>query len=514
MISFSSCPRCIVVMLALIATWLPGIAARAECPAGAPSCTATFATTEIDWPMVPDELCEDLDGALYQAHQEEPFDGLIGSLVYHPVDEDGFLLPGPLPMALMVGGNGHEYIYYEDLMTHLAAQGIVAVSLQADPSAAAAQRADVLLCGLRHMVDGWTGSTLNQQVALMGHSRGGEAAVMAANRHQELLSLGGPLTEDVEIRAVVAIAPSANCANGVSACFTDNTTGYERHHAILENEAARSLLVIQGSRDGDVSGDGLRIYEDASAEGSAPQANDLTKAMIWIYGVPHDQWGGDDNGAPNAKALVLARAYIGSYLRWQLLNEPQLRRFFTGEATPPCIADPAACGLLFDPPETFPQYREGSDYDGQRLRIHDFQTPLDPSYLGPVHDGPVGSAHIEFMLTYSDPFARHVSTHAVVLPLASDRESTLTFEAGHDKDFSPYAFLSFRLGKVVLKVPGDNQADCEHVDPGDLTVRVVLEDWEETEHEVLSSDYQRVTDADLFWGQVWVASKGVKARSI
>ena len=493
-------PRAIVWMLALIVTWLPGSPVRAECPAGAPSCTAPFATREIEWPMVPDALCADLGGALYQAQEEEPFDGLIGSLIYHPVDADGFLLPGPLPLALLVPGNTHQYIYYEDLLTHLAGQGIVAVSLRADPSAAAGQRADVLLCGLRNMVANWTASHLNHQVALLGHSRGGEAAVMAANRHRELVDLGASPADDVVIRAVVAIAPSANCANGVGGC-TDSVSDYDPLHAQIQDGAARSLLVIQGTRDGDVPGGGLRIYEDASREGTEPQADDLTKAMIWVYSVSHHSWGGRQNGSPDSKALVLARAYVGSYLRWWLQGRVQDRRFFTGEVTPPCVADPAACGLAFDPPETFPQYREGGAYGGDRLRIHDFEAPqpLDPSHLGPVHNAPVGSAHIEDLLTYSDPFARNVSTEAAIVTLSSDRESEIRFKTVNSSDLSSYAFLSVRLGKVVLKLPGDTEADCAHEAPGDLAVDIALKDWTESEHEVSSSDYQRVTDADIYW---------------
>ncbi len=498
------------LMLALIVTLIPGMSAEAQCPAGAPSCTTLYDTTVIDWPMSPDELCGSLDGALYQANEEEPFDGLIGSLVYHPVDADGFLLTGPLPLALMVGGNGHHYTNYENLMTHLAAQGIVAVSLNVDATATAGARADVALCGLRNMIHEWSASTLNYQVALLGQSRGGEAAVMAANRHQELLNEGEPFAEDVEIRAVVGIAPAANCANGNGACFDGNVSGYSLGHAQLEDEAARSLLVIQGTNDGDVPGGGLRIYEDASREGPGPQNDDLTKSMVWIYEVGHNQWGGQSNNPPDSKGLVLARAYVASYLRWWLQSETQYRRFFTGEDTPTCVADPAACGLPFDPPETFTQYREGSTYNGERLRIHDFEAPqpLDPSYVGPIHDAPVGSAHVEDLLTYTNPFAGHVSTQAVIIPLEDDRAAAISFETEDFPDFSPYSFLSIRLGKVVNKLPGDTEEDCEHAATGDLTVRVLLKDRTGAQHEVLSSDYQRITDAHIYWRPEGLGSIG------
>ncbi|MEM7584515.1 MAG: hypothetical protein AAF560_14090 [Acidobacteriota bacterium] len=491
-----------LLVLACAVAWVPAAPAFANCPAGAPSCTAPYETTVIDWPMKIEGICDSLDGASYQANEEEPFEGTLGSRVYHPVDDDGFLLPGPLPLALMVPGNSYEYTDYENLMTHLASQGIVTVSMMTSSTASSGLRADVLICGLRNLFQEWNMSALNEQVAFLGHSRGGEAAVMAANRHGELVLAGEPYAEDVEIRAVVAIAPSANCADHSSACYSKNVSGYTYAHARLEDEAARSLLVIQGSRDGDVPADGFRIYEDASREGPGPLLDDMTKSMVWIYSVMHGSWTSTLASPPNSRTLVLARAYIGSYLNWWLKNEAHHRQYFTGEATPPCVADPAGCGLAFEPVEAFTQYREGTEYNGERLRVHDFEPPqpLDPSHIGSVNEGPMGSARVEDLLGFYDPYAHRVSTHAAVSTLGSDRESSLSFTTGNYTDFSPYAFLSVRLGKVILKTPGDTEADCEHVAPGDLTVAVSLQDWTQTSHEVLSSDYQRITDADLYWG--------------
>ncbi|MCB1034559.1 MAG: hypothetical protein KDD47_12075, partial [Acidobacteria bacterium] len=155
----------------------------------------------------------------------------------------------------------------------------------------------------------------------------------------------------------------------------------------------------------------------------------------------------------------------------------------------------------FETPEVSPQYREGAFYNGQRLCIHDFESPqpLDPSYIGPVHAAPAGSAHVEDLLTYPAPFSGNVSTEAVVVPLGTEREAELRFGTGRFRNFSPYSYLSLRLGKPVLKLPGGKEADCQHADPGDLSVRVVLTDSDDQQHEVETTDYQRVADADIHW---------------
>ena len=171
---------------------------------------------------------------------------------------------------------------------------------------------------------------------------------------------------------------------------------------------------------------------------------------------------------------------------------------------PPCILDPVACGFAFDPPELFQQYREGAHYNGKRFVLHDFESmTVDPSYVGPVHDSPIGAAVAVDMLVSNPPYSGHVSTRAVSIEVGPDRHSSLRFEIPRDVvDLSEYAFLSLRLGEPALKQLGLAQANCVPADPGDISIDVTLKDAWGAEHTVSSVDWVRITDPDFFWSPI------------
>lgn len=221
--------------------------------------------------------------------------------------------PGPWPLALIVHGN-HNWREFSDpgyawLGELLASRGIITVSVDENfingLSAENDGRAWLLL---KHL-EVW--KTFNEteggpfhrkvnmdNIAVMGHSRGGEAAATAA-AFNRLKYYPDDFKQEFNfnfgIRAVVAIAP-VDGQYKPSSVFTP-----------LENV---NYLIIHGSHDGDVStAVGARQYERLQFTDDQP----WFKSMIFMYRANHGQWntvwGNKDNGPRSGRSLDL-RALI------------------------------------------------------------------------------------------------------------------------------------------------------------------------------------------------------------
>lgn len=258
---------------------------------------------------------------------------------------------GPYPLLLIAHGNANLYVASEDgydwLGQHLASHGIVVVSIDA-----AAFNALPIVGGLRgenharallmlaHL-DLWRGWEAAAEpalprvdltrIALAGHSRGGEAAALAA----ELDRIGrlpadalAPLDERVGgpygVRAVIALAPSDGQYR-----LGDQPTSL---HGV-------DYLVLQGGFDADVSSFvGERQYERARP----PEGG--FKAAVYIHHANHGQfnerWGRRDQAPPLGTLLRTAAimpevdqqragaVLIGAFLRASLLGEHGYRELF------------------------------------------------------------------------------------------------------------------------------------------------------------------------------------------
>jgi hypothetical protein len=149
------------------------------------------------------------------------------------------------PLVVVAHGNSgsaSSYVGYDYLLEHLAKNGFIAASLHLNPGMVATDRARVLLHHigvLRTMF----GAKAANNIGIMGHSRGGEAVVIAARLNQQE-SLGH------NINAVISLAPTS---------ITNPTLG---------GAWAKPYLVIYGSMDGDVAGiknTGFELYDRAMA---------------------------------------------------------------------------------------------------------------------------------------------------------------------------------------------------------------------------------------------------------
>ena len=253
----------------------------------------------------------------------------LNARVWYP---DG---PGPFPLALIVHGNHNMsefsdpgYAYLGEL---LASRGIILASVDEnflnsglfhDPPKQQAVRGWMLLEHIKLWKE-WNQSPGNPfqgkvdltRIALMGHSRGGEAAATAAafNRMKYAPEDANiKFDYNFSIKAVVAIAP----ADGQY-----KPAGQSRW---IEDV---SYLTLQGAHDMDVSSfDGSRQWDHVRYTKPGP----WFKAEIYAYRANHGQfntvWGRDDAGKPlgwllNLKPLMpgeeqrrISKTYISAFL--------------------------------------------------------------------------------------------------------------------------------------------------------------------------------------------------------
>ena len=174
----------------------------------------------------------------------------LKATVKFPADAPGATMPSQIsaaqsnyPMVMIIHGNGPDggYLGYDYLLDHLAKNGFIAASIHLEPGQSGTDRARVCR---RHLLIlfGMFGSHAANNIGIMGHSRGGEAVVIATRlNHQE--SWG------YNINAVISLAP---------------TNQYTSEH--FGGAWAKPYLVIYGSLDGDlgfVSDNGFELYDHA-----------------------------------------------------------------------------------------------------------------------------------------------------------------------------------------------------------------------------------------------------------
>ncbi len=270
---------------------------------------------------------------------------------------------GPFPLLLMVHGN-HQmkdasdpgYAYLGEL---LASRGIIAVSVDQNflnlnwPSFIGRQlrtendaRGWLLLEHLRQWRT-WSeqpngpfaGVVDWENVGLLGHSRGGEAVIVAAAFNRLPYYPDNAAVEfdyNFNLRGVVAVAP------------IDGQYFPARRSTPVEDV---SYLVLHGSNDMDVTWfSGLRAYNRAAFPGG-----EGFKAALYIVGAIHGQfnttWGLYDSGEPlnrayNVAAVMpaeeqqrLAQAAVSAFLAATLQGADEYRAFFARPQAAPWLPD-------------------------------------------------------------------------------------------------------------------------------------------------------------------------------
>jgi len=228
----------------------------------------------------------------------------INGRVWYPVGD------GPFPLVLIVHGN-HDPLDYSDpgygyLGELLASRGFILVSVDENFINGGLRgesdgRAWLLL---KHLEDWkrWNDSTGNpfyhkvdmNNIALMGHSRGGEAVGIAAsfNRLSHYPDDANvKFNFNFNIKSVFAIAP---------------VDGQYKPAGVPTPIENVNYMVIHGSHDGDVSSfNGQRAFQRIKFTDGKP----WFKAAWYVYRANHGQWntvwGNKDNGPRSGRYLDL-----------------------------------------------------------------------------------------------------------------------------------------------------------------------------------------------------------------
>jgi hypothetical protein len=130
---------------------------------------------------------------------------------------------------------------------------------------------------------------------------GGEAAVVATRLDLDSLEM-------LPTEAVVTLAPTSVCLGNYSAKDCGYPNGSEEaQRAALVDGSTRGSLVLEGSQDGDRTGEGLTLNDLSAPEvASVVPADAIVKAMVWTFGVPHAGWTGDE---PLSRGAILGKSY-------------------------------------------------------------------------------------------------------------------------------------------------------------------------------------------------------------
>lgn len=253
---------------------------------------------------------------------------------------------GPFPLVLMVHGN-HLMEKFSDagygyLGELLASRGFIAVSIDENflnysvwsdiPDQDMKVRAWMLL---KHLQQIQALSELQDtpffqrvdwgRIALLGHSRGGQAVAMAADRSRWFVADKSLLSLDtVRIQAIIALAPTDKVIDHKSANL----------HDIY-------YLTLQGARDADVN----NFYGDRQYIRSSYSENtDRFKASLYIANANHSQfntdWGYLDDRLPGGLFLnrkeqmddseqrEVAKVYVSAFLEAAFHKEEEYIKLF------------------------------------------------------------------------------------------------------------------------------------------------------------------------------------------
>jgi len=396
--------------------------------------------------------------------------GNVEGRVYWPDSCDGDTAPDSelqLPLVLLMHGDGHQFTDYHYLVRHLAFNGFIVATI--NNSGSNAERAAQAKTFLDFLRDHWQYKDWvdEDNVGLIGHSRGGEAALTVAR-------LNADLNWGYDVNAIVSLAP------------TDNQEGGGVHESI-EGSHSEAFLGIYGTHDEDVTGycmsgglpgcgaplvsargSAFSLYDRAGGEGSTepfPLYDAVVdKALVYIEGANHNGWRETCGGFPPPGVLScnthkeLAKGYTNAFLRWHLRNQDVYERYFNGDFRLP-IAN-------IEDIDVHKSYSKGYD----RRVVDNFEQPgFLTNTIGGLNVKEVSVTIEKDGSTWDyDPTSPHDTRSATIswgaggfLPfIRMGIPDNGTFNGGRYRDVTRYDYLSLRAGQLhgsVHNTPGQDK---------------------------------------------------------
>lgn len=406
--------------------------------------------------------------------------------VYFPADMPGVTDPAQIsaaqpnyPVIVIIHGNGHDYTTYDFLLEHFAKSGFIAASIDVRYFSGGSDvhgmsglgRANMLFPHLT-VLNTKFGVKAQNNIGIMGHSRGGEAVIKAARLNQQL-GLGH------NINAVISLAPTDQ--------YGSETLG---------GAWSTPYFVLYGSRDGDINGGIWTSGYTVPMTGFAlyDRANNSKKSMCFVYRATHNgfitdnhdaPWDGDieANMEPPATQKAVTKAYMNAFFRWHLKNEAQWDGMFKGEWTPASVS---STGVKF-----YTQYHDTTvktvdNFEGavnwQASTIggtvsHNGTLPANPD------EGKMSAAIIAGL----DPKSPH-DTQGMKIRWNNIGDTLIFSIPAAHKDVSAYSVLSFRVTQKVDSA--DNPANQSQ------NFRVALKDGSNNERAVRVSPFYDIPFPD------------------
>lgn len=354
--------------------------------------------------------------------------------VRFPADVAGATQPSQIsavkpnyPLFVVVHGNGHTYTNYGFLLDHMARNGFIAISIHLTSDRKGLGRANAFFDHIT-TINTVFGASVQNNVAVLGHSRGGEAVLKIA-RLNESLGLG------IGLKGLLALGP---------------TDQYGRES--ITGTTAKPLFVLYGAKDDDVSGwppyagynvrqSGFTLYDRFDGQ---------EKSMAFVYDATHNGFVTHNEafGTPPVPPLMtvadqqkILLAYCNAFCRLHVHGEAQWRGMFNGEWRPPTVS---ATGTVMTIQYRHPARRTVDQFEGPHA-AGDWQTSTIGGAL--VQSG-LPADPVETQLYPQDNQSPHDTGGLRLTWNSTGDQLALDIPAGQ-RDVTGFSHLQVRLGKVV-----------------------------------------------------------------
>lgn len=280
--------------------------------------------------------------------------GLVTARVFRPIwgecNADA-APPANRPVVVFFNGAGYGYYDYDYIANHMAGLGFIVVVVASDEPSPTIHctsnsatciddRARKGLSYLHYLQWFWNYRSYADfsNLIMMGHSRGGEAAIEAAS----IIRWEDPWLGNPGVRAVIALAPT-DVGDGIT------------NRRQLTGEESPNFLLLYGSRDEQIRGypssnfppisppqTAFALYDragtEASLEGDSPQPeNIIEKSMHFIWYANHEHFSDktrpDDGCNPQLMKEtqhITTKGLVNAYLFWKIWGVEGYKEYFDG----------------------------------------------------------------------------------------------------------------------------------------------------------------------------------------